>query len=220
MPITLTPFHASRYQDPRRIFQRPVSLGEWTYATNGFIAVRVPRRADIPEPDPDPRNPNLSGMAYWREFGSADFPPHPGFPEFDCVPCHHCDEGAVYDCYECEGTGELTLHSPYRAYNQIHCESCDGGGYLAKSQIPARLFRPDAAAETCPACCGAGQVQRDAMCPTPFGPGRYMRRLLYAIHQLPELRVTFHERASGPPILLFRFTDDGRPGEGVLMPFG
>jgi len=36
--------------ETRPYLHEPFSRGEWTYATNGHIAVRVPKLADVPEP--------------------------------------------------------------------------------------------------------------------------------------------------------------------------
>jgi len=46
--------HFCHTEDDRPYLKQPWSRGEFTYATNGHVAVRVPRRADVPENDEAP----------------------------------------------------------------------------------------------------------------------------------------------------------------------
>ena len=46
--------HFCYTEDDRPYLKNPWSRGDFTYATNGYVMVRVPRRADVPENDEAP----------------------------------------------------------------------------------------------------------------------------------------------------------------------
>ena len=49
-------------EDDRPELSRPFSRGDYTYATNGHICVRIPRRADVPEIEGTPDASKLSEL--------------------------------------------------------------------------------------------------------------------------------------------------------------
>lgn len=95
----------------RKYFHEPFSRGEYTYATNGHIMVRVPRVAKIGEV---PRTPNPDRIFApmpadgWRPL-RGELPPIA--PTEECSYCYGSgfldeDEGDCgLDCLECDGTG-------------------------------------------------------------------------------------------------------------------
>jgi hypothetical protein len=152
--MDLSPFHSSPYVDQARhpFVLAPFSLGDWTYSTDGFLCVRVPRRPDIPELAQDPRFPRFEAP-YWHLFPKKLFtapilPP----PILERHPCPHCDaEGRVCDCPECHGNGEIAFHNGHHLYNGIECQTCEGGGYLpaaglTQTPVPRRTPAPPAGA--------------------------------------------------------------------------
>ena len=93
----------------RTYLHEPFSSGEYTYATDGHIIVRVPRVAAIGEV---PRTPNPEKIFApmpadgWRTLRVA-LPPVA--PPKECGSCydgfeHDCPD-CTFECYECKGTG-------------------------------------------------------------------------------------------------------------------
>jgi hypothetical protein len=92
--------------EPGRDLSVPFSLNGHTYATNGHICVRVPRRPDIPENKEAPNPENLE----W-DFSRMKFGPLPEGPLRE--QCRMCDgRGYEHDCPDC----------------RRECEHCDGIG--------------------------------------------------------------------------------------------
>lgn len=103
----LQPF-CSTYEGRPRL-QKPFSRGEFTYATNGHILVRVPRLPEVAE-DFDAPAVEVTFAAIDNAVALAPFPP--ALPEIKTVECGDCDEEgqAVHDCPDC----------------QCVCETCGG----------------------------------------------------------------------------------------------
>jgi hypothetical protein len=104
---TTEPFEISQFCDrenySRPWMMEPFNIGEHTYATDGHICVRVPRRPDVAE------NPEALNAAELFAVGmecNGALPVLP--PETREV------------CYECEGEGHL-----------FDCEACDDRGYIS-----------------------------------------------------------------------------------------
>lgn len=55
MSLDLNQFCDPTSREPGRDLSVPFSLNEHTYATNGHICVRVPRRPDVPENNKAPK---------------------------------------------------------------------------------------------------------------------------------------------------------------------
>lgn len=108
--IDLMPF-CSR-DDARPYIERPYSRGEWTYATDGRILVRVPRIDDVPDNDKAPDAQKLFDQNTGGEHIKlpAFEIPKPG-PAEECDECegrgvdHECPD-CKCTCSECHGTGE------------------------------------------------------------------------------------------------------------------
>lgn len=80
--------------DYREILNAPFSDSEFTYASNGHIIVRVPRRSDI-EP--------LSGGSFLpsaqKKFGEnkpGELIAIPTLPPLKMIPCDECEHGCAY----------------------------------------------------------------------------------------------------------------------------
>lgn len=108
-------------QDPDQAITRewllnPYSLGDWTYATDGRLIVRVPRRLEVPEnPKAHPRSAEMFNEIVAPEL--IEVPPVV-IPivaeEDDRDDCEACDgRGTVHNCPSCHCT----------------CRDCDGSGY-------------------------------------------------------------------------------------------
>jgi hypothetical protein len=113
--IDLTPFLSK--DESRAAICRPFSIGEWTYATDGRIMVRVSRREDVPEYDSSPKSaPDLfiGTVRPWREL-----------PDFEAYPLDALEREK--DCERCNGDGWVTCAS---CGNSERCSECDGDGII------------------------------------------------------------------------------------------
>lgn len=92
----------------------PFSIGKFTYASNGHIMVRVPRRDDVQENSAAPSHEKVE--RYFIGFDPSLFQPHQAIdiPE-NHVVCLDCDgSGKEHHCKNCD----------------FPCDSCDGSGVL------------------------------------------------------------------------------------------
>lgn len=102
-------------EDERRInIRTPFTRGEFTYATNGHILVRVPRQEDAPERDDAPHAERVYDppAANAGEYLPISFP---RLPKWECEKdeCPSCDgRGTDHDCPDC----------------QCKCDDCSGNG--------------------------------------------------------------------------------------------
>jgi hypothetical protein len=108
--------------DFRESLRKPFSHGEYSYATNGVYAVRVPRREDVPEGD----KPNLAEQLdrilaplEGASFEAIDFT----VPDLDepssTEECEDCDgRGLEHECPDCD----------------CECTTCGGTGSVEKTE--------------------------------------------------------------------------------------
>jgi hypothetical protein len=110
MSVDLNLFCDPKRRAPGSDLSVPFSLNGHTYASNGHIAVRVPRRPDIPE---NKEAPNAAERLPW-DFSRVKFGP---LPEPEPLPdqCWVCDgRGHKHKCPDC----------------RCECEHCYGFGKL------------------------------------------------------------------------------------------
>lgn len=175
----------------------PWSVGEYTYATNGHVILRVPRLPDVPENVVAPKvvieGDPASLFPYaeppeWFPFDAIDL------PKPETQPCATCDgKGKNFECPECDGSGEVE-YSGRKASWTIDCELCHGGGEL----------------DECVDCFGTGKFTPPK--PIPVGGSHFNLEYLIWLKELPGCRV-------GPdadPLKQAPFQFDG--GDGLLMP--
>lgn len=185
-------------QDIRDHLRQPILRGEWIYATNSHIIVRVPRADGIDTRESD----KPAGLADLFEKNRRDeFIALPDLPPGE--KCNVCSgSGIGYKCLDCDGEGafDYGCHS-YR------CKGCDGVGRVDDGD--------DADKEPCLECDGSGERHGQAI---KVEIWHYDRRYLAKIYDLPGLK--FSQRQEGPqswddtPPAYFSFTG----GEGLLMP--
>jgi len=104
----------------------PWSVGDKSYATNGYILVIMPRVAEIPE------RANAVNVA---EVLNANPMPDEGWekaPEIDGLDVPECPKckGQIrpsWPCEECDGDGVVVLQNRWHSY-EIECKSCGGYG--------------------------------------------------------------------------------------------
>jgi hypothetical protein len=115
--------HPERYK-----LQTPFSEGDYTFATDGLMCVRVPRLEDVPERENAPMNmlknvfdPNPSQGAF-VPLGLYEIPGLKGNQR-----CEVCGGQGQHLCNKCE-----TLHN---------CGKCDGQGEVGESPIAVTIGR-------------------------------------------------------------------------------
>lgn len=110
--IDLTPYCST--DEFRTHLKKPFSVGDFSYATNGHIMVRVPRQPDVPEQTKtgvDWEKP-LQGIneASFSPVVVGDLPAMPTVTEQECSECE--GSGKAHDCPDCN----------------CECDFCDGTG--------------------------------------------------------------------------------------------
>lgn len=109
--------------DPGRPeIERPLSIGEWSYGTNGHILVRIPRRDDIAE-NKTLQFPEklLAILAEPHRYKPA--------PKFE-IP-EKLEWENVSECYACQTTGKE--HGCPGC--QCKCRFCDGTGKITSTDV-------------------------------------------------------------------------------------
>jgi hypothetical protein len=203
MTIDLLPFAGSAANFA------PFSRGEYSYATNGHIGVRVPRRDDIPENESAPKAENAFSKAepLLRSIEGAS--PIPALPPIETKRCHVCKgEGKVVKCDDCDGQGFVECNLGH----EHECEECGEQGVVsARHAEDASRHMP------CEECDGTGRVPE-----ADSGRGVYVvfpgehtvqLRYLNKLQKLPGIRWKLTGREAADPI---PFWFEG--GDGILMP--
>ncbi len=98
--------------ETRKSIARPWSRGEYSYATNGHVIIRVPAQPDVPENTfaPDAERPSIFGG--FSCSGKESFP-IPDLPTPKWAACDEClgeSRAAREQCEECGGTGKVRDH--------------------------------------------------------------------------------------------------------------
>lgn len=116
----LAPFCST--EETRFYIMKPWSRGEYTFATNGHILVRVPRRTDIAENDLCP-----DAAKVFAKIEAQICAPLPAYklPDEEKNECSLCEGGGKgHDCPDCE----------------CACANCDGKGEVSTDdEISAAL---------------------------------------------------------------------------------
>lgn len=110
--IDLRPFCGTEVT--RVYLMKPFSRGDWTYASDGRILVRVPRRASVPDDADNSASVEKiiaeHPLPALRPFRGVKIPDAKS-EEIECRECkgrgteHDCPD-CTCDCQECEGTGK------------------------------------------------------------------------------------------------------------------
>lgn len=118
----MTTQELQRYCDPaRQALATPWSRGDYTYATDGRVAARVPRLAEVTRED----GPNAALLfATWPAEGWMPVPELP--PAAERPSCLECQgTGETPTCPQCCGEGEVEWHY-YHWTRQDECPVCQG----------------------------------------------------------------------------------------------
>ena len=174
-------------------YSAPWSRGEWSYATDGKMAIRAPRLDEFGErEETDGTSAYIDTLAAaaagptWYDV-PANLPAAPG-------PCPKCHGVPVVTCEACDGAGTVEWEFSHRGrtYDLIDdCPICDGEGRIE-----------------CTECGGAGKGVEPAV---EVGPALIRADYLRLLASLPGCRLA---PADGWAPVVFEF--DG--GRGAVMP--
>jgi len=127
----------------------PWSKDNFTFATNGYILVRVPRLPEVPEGE---NVVNIDAVLNINPEPSDTYVDAPGIEDLAIPECPRCKgkESEPRECEECEGSGEVLLENDFNEY-ECTCKSCGGDGEHGR----------------CPKCKGTGYLidSEDALVP-------------------------------------------------------
>lgn len=189
----------SRFTNPEYEKQAaPFSWGDYSYATNGHVLVRVRRLSDVPE-ELDAFNERAAKL-----FDDFDMPvvlaalvDIPDFPQPDPEKCSVCKGvGKITRCPECEGKGYIEFETDYNDY-EVDCATCHGhGSTIGDEQI-------------CDCCNGTGT--KKVMKRIDIGCTGLSSHYLTMLKDLPGIQI-----APTEPVRANYFKWDD--GEGLLMP--
>lgn len=183
--------------DIRPYLRTPILRGEWIYATNGHIVVRVPKADGIAAVESD-KPKDIDELFTKNKYANfIDIPALP--PAEKCPVC--LGSGIGYKCPDCDGKGAFD-----KGGHNYCCKECDGSGQVDDGRAADK--------ELCVECDGAGDAPYMAV---KVGEWHYNRRYLAKIESLPEVKF-----APPPEVPTTRddvaaayFVFDG--GEGLLM---
>lgn len=170
----------------------PFSIGDFTYATNGHVIVRVPRLSDVPERGNAPKAEEL-----FSKMEIGEYFPIPYVPAEKKENCPECEGLGYYtECPECEGSGDVEFSTDYHDYTET-CETCGGSGKFTKEN-PLE----------CEKCGGEGKVvKREIM---EASRNMYDTKYLRWLKELPNCMLSTAEYLSPT-----HFKFDG--GDGLIM---
>lgn len=202
--------------DEREQLRQPWRAGEWVYATNGHLAVRVPA-ADYPDAAENSKAPKNIGDLFARAFDGREEIDFRKMPKLS----------GLIKCNSCKGSGRL---------RSVKCPDCDDEGefvhgdhtYECKNCVddptgPGRLecSRGDEGSKehACHACYGLGYPTRENG-HKKIGDAAYSTVYLHMLGQLPQCRICPGDPAAAsweqkprPAAIVF----DG--GRAIVMPY-
>lgn len=192
----------------------PYSSGDFTFATNGHVQIRVSRLPEVPESEIAPKiaitEHDAVGKHYLKE--PTEWVALPAVTvEPKCCTC--CGgTGKAFQCPECDGDGWIGTETPWHRYDDQECKSCKGTGQVSESRYALmsswKAFMPDPVPENCDSC-NHGIIW--PMVGEVINGVRINVRFLNLIGRLPGAQLGLFGELE---IARFRF--DG--GDGLVMP--
>ena len=192
----------------------PYSWGEFTFATNGHMQIRVPRLAEVLENEKAPviefTELDPVGKHYLKE--PATWLPVPAItikPEI-CAVCDGTGKAAV--CPECNGEQSVDLSTTFNSYGYHDCKTCDADGQISLFSIDGMKLRYPWIEEIREPCsfCSFGKLW--PMAGTVINGVKIKDHFLSLISVLPGVEIGVFS----DPLEVVRFRFDG--GDGLIMP--
>ena len=197
----------SRYEERKHT---PFSVGEFSYATNGYLMVRIPRLDDVPERD-DALNLDRVAPSFATEI--ALWLPVPFIAPIAYISCEVCGiSGKAYQCPECEGDGSVDPDTKFNSYNPVDCKTCEGNRQISREEINSlnNYFGDiEIIEEVCESCSGEGKFYTAQA--IPVGDALFSDKYLHSIGQLDGCEIGVVDAVKPS-----RFRFDG--GDGLIMP--
>jgi predicted RNA-binding Zn-ribbon protein involved in translation (DUF1610 family) len=199
--MTKDDLHKFCATDPFRTnINKPFTKGEYTYATNGHILVRVPKIDSVGEQEVSDIYRPVEPEPIFATIKPHTYHPIPEIPEPIIRPCVMCGgDGKIYICPECDGDGEVHFNTRYNDY-ACECETCGGDGYISNDK---------SGPITCKNCDGSGKITEKS---DSLASGRHYNNLY--LSWLRELPNCFLAEADGMEPGHFKFAG----GDGIIMP--
>lgn len=184
-------------KDPTRTqILEPWSRGEYSFATDSRILIRVPRLDQIPENRDAPATDHL-----FAKFPHAgNWLSIPGLPEPQDEPCPEC-EGSGKESARCQACkGEGTTLCPTCEDGDLKCRKCHGTGFDEENR----------GGTSCEHCDGSGKrpIRQSITVGNEVVDARYLR----LIRDLPNVRIANGRKEA----CALTFVFDG--GDGLIMP--
>ena len=202
--IDLSKFTSDRINQQ---YAEPWSFGDYSYATDGSMAVRVPKIDGIPAmPEHQKKSEQID--AWINAWINAD----PGkwfdvvFKQIEMQQCKECSgRGYLRLCEECKGEGFVYFKTDYNDYT-VTCRSCRGHSVKPTSKT-------DSTGSPCEECDGTGKVYPDLneTTATKYGDHKYNDILLSKLSVFKNVKIKPMGKKD-PAVLRF---DEGM---GLLMP--
>lgn len=179
----------------RSYLSQPYSIGDYTYATNGHVAIRVNRIVGVDENLEAPSSiAEILGGHDAREFGPLPVFDPPESKRIRCGGCHGL--GKYNACTECEGSGKhMCGHSECQHTHE--CNECDGTG-------ASDVVDDDLPLVACELCYGTG-IKPDERKVSPCDDGVFKLRYWQLVASLPGVEVEHPIHGGVMRGLIFRF---------------
>ncbi len=195
--------------DPRPQLRQPWKHGEWVYATNGHVCVRVPAATmpNVTECDKAPPAHNL--FKKHIEDRPCDFLVLPKI----AAPskCSGCNGRGTVMARKCPSCTDGTFDHYGNTYECLNCDNSAGGAGWVEADSADAVSRP------CAWCDGLGaDMHKNGN--VPLGESTYSRVYLSWLAKLPQIRVCPGSPAETPSAeqIPAVFIFDG--GHALLMP--
>ena len=181
--------------DVREYMMRPLRREGFIYATNGYVAIRVPDDASV-DADSHDKMDKLP-TAFNVDLDACELSPMPALPEL--ALCRACRGARVLyreACPSCDGNGSFNIGN-----HDYDCKACYTRGTVEAESVEANKV-------TCDSCAGTGANGEQTML---IGASTYQLRMVTMVSALPNcmIKMPHSENES----LHFRF--DG--GVGILL---
>jgi len=182
----------------RNSLSSPFIMGDLACATDGHIAIRIPRIDAISITRESPLKEAATSLTWEPVIKGkwVDLPPYKLPDKVKCVVCQGV--GEIDTCPECDGEGHVELESDYNYY-ECDCKMCNCEGTLPGQD------------KVCHGCDGDGLMYSESFMKIQFDDYGLDAFLLEKIKDLPGVKL--FSRRDKDKYFYFRF--DG--GHGIIM---